>query len=138
MAGDALSLGFERGRELVPALKTHRESQAQATRFIDRQRMGLGIVHHLQAVLDAPQECVGLLQLADGLRRQEFCSRKPGQGGQQGGRLQHGLRAASDELLRLDDELDFPDAAGAELDVAESSRRSTSRAIIAFMSRRLS
>ena len=81
------------------------------------QRVGLLVVQHLDAVLDAAQEPIGL--------RQKIASRfvEPTLNHQ---RIQHGQRlpaaqidiaAAGDELLRLHEELDLADAATAQLDV---------------------
>ena len=76
-----------------------------------------GSVDHLQAMLDAAQEAIGLDQL---LR----CARRHMAGGGEGAQrlagsaqAQRGIAAAEDELLGLGEELDLADAAAAQLHV---------------------
>ncbi len=101
----------------MPVRETHRRGQPRAARCVLRQRVRLGVVRHLQAVLDPPQECIGRRELRDGGRRQQLRAREPRQGRLQRGRPQARLRPAADQLLRLHDELDLADAARAQLHV---------------------
>src|ERR1700722_5394500 len=89
---------------------------------IRRQRMGLLVGHHLQAMLNPAQKKI---------RGGEFVARgsvDPTAGGEHG---KHGNRvaaaqlampAAGDELLGLYEELDLADAAAAELDIMTLDR----------------
>ena len=81
------------------------------------QAVGLLVGDHLQPVLDPPQEAVGPDQLIGGLGLQP-AGRDQGAERVAGCRHAHlGHPAAQDQLLRLDEELDLPDAAASDLDV---------------------
>ena len=84
---------------------------------IGRQRVGLLVGDHLQAMLDAAQKIVG---------RGQFVARggvDPTAGGERGQRrdraaaAQFVMAAAGDELLGLHEKFDLADAAAAELDI---------------------
>src|SRR5687767_12053450 len=84
--------------------------------------MGLLVGHHLDAMLDAAQKAIILLQL---LRRS---GRYPPSGGegvkhiQRPAPAQRWVAAAGDELLGLDEKLNFTDSAAPELDVVTPDR----------------
>ena len=79
--------------------------------------MRLGVVHHLKAVLDSPQEFVGNAELSDSRPRHQLGSLEPRKDSEQGWLLEPRFRPAANQLLRLDDELDLADAARTQLDV---------------------
>ena len=88
-----------------------------------RQRMGLLVGDHLQAMLDGAQEPVGAHQD----RRARRSSIQPpsasaSQGRERLAAAQLRMAAAGDELLGLDEEFDFANAAAAELDVVAFDR----------------
>ena len=79
--------------------------------------MSLLVGDHLEAMLDPPQEPVGLDQLVRDLRLQPA---RPDQSAQRiAGRRHADVRdpAAQDQLLGLDEKLDLADAAAPDLDV---------------------
>ncbi len=86
------------------------------------QGMGLLVRHHLEAMFDPAQEFIGRGQLVAGLESD------PVAGGQYAQRLQcrphpqFGMPATRDQLLGLREELDFADAAAADLDVVALHR----------------
>jgi hypothetical protein len=84
--------------------------------------VGLGIVQVLQAVFQIAQEGVGSQQLVDdGVAQQAFLGNDAQRGA---GRAvaQRGVAAAADQLEHLRQELDFADAAAAQLDVVAAVR----------------
>src|SRR4051812_23241350 len=79
--------------------------------------MGLLIGDHLQTMFDAAQESVGGCQFVTRLERDPVaCGQNP-QGFQGRTCAQLGMPTARDELLRLREELNLPNAAAADLDV---------------------
>src|SRR5208282_1063275 len=103
--------------EIVAILAAEKPGKMAERIGIGRQRVGLLIGHHLQAMLDAAQKIIS---------RRELIARggvDPAAGGERGKR-RHGLAAAQfamaaagDELLRLRKKLDLANAAAAQLDV---------------------
>ena len=73
---------------------------------------------HLQFVLDVPKKQIGGRQRVALLRRQKLFSRKRLQRTEGAAVQQCRVLLASQHLDRLCEKLDFPNAAGAELDVA--------------------
>ncbi len=118
LAQMALDLGAER-RHIVVSHEGGHLFQALA---VVGKRMGLLVVDHLQAVFGAPEEGIGVREVAP---------RRLGDMAQRGQRLkglkraaaaQFGLPAAPDQLLGLGEEFDLADAAPAQLDVVASHR----------------
>ena len=88
-----------------------------------RDQMGLTLPFHLEAVLDAPEEAVGLQQLLRDVRLEDsgFGQRAQGAGSRAASDLGH--PSAVDQLQRLGDELDVADPAAPELDVEGTLRQ---------------
>ena len=87
--------------------------------------MGLLVVDHLQTVLETAQETIVALAVLPRQRKaiQSRCRQRAEH--VEGARsAQRGVAAAGDELLGLHEELDFADAATAELDVVAPRPRS--------------
>ena len=82
-----------------------------------RQHLRLLVVQVLQTVFEIAQIHVGGAQFIDGLRRQNVSRPKQRQRLQRRAHPEHRFAAAADDLEHLHQELDFPDAARAELDV---------------------
>ena len=101
--------------EPLPGGEPHAERQPQASLRVVRQLVGLLIGILLQAVLGAAQEVVCLHQLLHHILRQQLLLPQQLQHRQNGPLLQGRLPAAADQLKCLADELDFADAAGAQL-----------------------
>ncbi len=80
-------------------------------------RVILRIAEHLQAVLDAAQEQIGGFELLRDPRRQQLPAGQLRQHGEQRLGLHAPVLPAAYQLEGLHDELDFADAARAELDV---------------------
>ena len=84
--------------------------------------MRLLIAHHLQPVLDPPQEVIGLGQDVGVGARDEAAFGEPAERLDCAARPKLRTPAAHDELLGLGEELDVADAAAAELDVVPLHR----------------
>ncbi len=80
--------------------------------------MRLPILQHLQPVLEAAQEAVGVAQLDHRAGRQRTPALECAQRVEQGRGLQAAILAAAHQLQRLHDELDLADTARPELHVA--------------------
>ena len=90
---------------------------------VGRQRVGLLVRHHLQAMLDAAQKIVSRRRV----RRASAASIQPPAASARSvatraAAAQRGVAAAGDELLGLHEELDLADAAAAELDIVALDR----------------
>ena len=81
------------------------------------QSVGLLVGDHLQAVLEAAQEAVGLDQVVGGLRLDPARLRQRPQRRAGGRRPRFRQSAAEDQLLGLDEELDLADAAATDFEV---------------------
>ena len=81
------------------------------------EALGLGVLEHLQAVLDLAVGDVGLRELVGGGAVDPALGGEGGEGGEGGALAEVGVAAADDELAGLGEELDLADAAAAELDV---------------------
>ena len=95
----------------------HRQRERVALPGVGRQRLRLPVVAVLQAVLELAQIQVSVPQRADRRGGEESSIGGDGEGRQGPARPQSRLAAAANELQRLDDELDFANAAWPELDV---------------------
>ena len=82
-----------------------------------RQLLGLGVVDHLQAVLDASQQQVGVAQDRCLARHDVVLAIEGLQHRQQAGTAQAAVAAPMGELMHVHEELDLADAASAELHV---------------------
>ncbi len=87
-----------------------------------RQRLGLLVGDHLQAMLDAAQEAIGLVELAPHLRPDPAARLEPLEREKRLRHAQVRLAAAGDQLLGLREELDLADAAASDLDVVPGHR----------------
>ena len=79
--------------------------------------MGLRVVDHLQPMLDAAQKAVIFGQLRRRLPSMRPAAASRCNASQVGPTRSSRIAAAPDQLLRLGEELDFADAAAADLDV---------------------
>jgi hypothetical protein len=87
-----------------------------------RQRVGLFVRDHLQAMLDFAQEQVGAFEIVVRRSVDPAAFRQRPQRHQRLAAAQLRVTAAGDELLGLDEEFDLADAAAAELDVVALDR----------------
>ena len=88
-----------------------------------RQRMGLAVTHHLQAMLGLAQEPVGIVEHFDRVAWQVATSGFGAKRCQRAGRPQGRRPAAPDQLQRLGAEFDLADAALAEFQVVAEQPR---------------
>ncbi len=84
--------------------------------------MGLFVPHHLQPMLDAPQEQVRRCQFVARLERDPVARREHLEGFERRPDPQFGMSAARDQLLGLREKLDLADSAAADLDVVALDR----------------
>ena len=112
----------QRVRERIAVLEAGKTGEALQPFAIGRQRVGLIVGHHLQAMLDGAQEFVGGVEIGAGIAADPAALRERGQRRQRFAAAQLGMAAAGDELLGLREELDLADAAAAELDVVAFDR----------------
>ncbi len=107
----------QRSFEVGEAGVAQKDGEGLGAGRVLRHAVGLPVVDHLQAMLDAAQEGVGLDELGGCL-----CRHVPG-GGERlqcldsAACAQRGVAAAEDQLLRLGKELDLADAAASELHI---------------------
>ena len=104
-------------RELVGA-EAQTAGEAAQVRGGGGQHLGAAQAVQLEAVLDAAQEAVGLVHLGDVGAGDVAALAEPGEGVEGGAALELLVGAAVHHLQQLDGELDVPQSAGAELDVA--------------------
>ena len=110
------------GREGI-AVRVAEEAREGLDRFpLIRQRVGLLVGDHLQAVLDLAQEAIRLGKIARGVAADPAALREIVERRQRLAPAQFGMAPARDQLLRLHEELDLADAAAAELDVVAFDR----------------
>ena len=109
-------------REGVAILEAGKPREALEAFAVRRQRMGLVVGHHLQAVLDGAQETVGGVEIGAGIGADPAAFGERREHRQRLAAAQFGMPAAGDELLGLHEELDLADAAAAELDVVAFDR----------------
>ena len=79
--------------------------------------MGLGHLPHLQAMLDVPEEPIGVGEGVSVVLANVAAGGESREGGKGPGRAQFRVGPPMDELQQLDRELDIADAAGSPLDV---------------------
>ena len=100
-----------------PVRETHGIGKPRATGVVLRQLVYLLIRNRLQAVLDAPQEHIGLGELQRDMRRQVAEHGQRIEHPEDVAFLQQRLPPAAHQLEGLGDELDLADTARAKLDV---------------------
>ena len=108
--------------ECVAILEAGKAREALEAVAVGRQRMGLVVGDHLQAVLDRAQKQIGGFEVGAGVGADPAALGERGQRRQRLAAAQFGMPAAGDELLGLHEELDLADAAAAELDVVAFDR----------------
>ncbi len=106
------------GFKLLERGQAHKPGQALEGVTGGRKRVGLEVVLHLEPVLDIAQETVGPREHPRLLAGDAFVLGQLGQAWKSLGALKERLPPGVQELLGLGDELDFPDAAATQLDVA--------------------
>ena len=109
-------------RERVAILEAGKAREALQAFAVRRQRVGLLVGHHLQAVLDRAQEPIGRVEIGAGIGADPAALGERRKRRQRLAAAQLGMPAAGDELLGLHEELDLADAAAAELDVVALDR----------------
>ena len=119
---DIAQMENQRVGKFVAAAKAEKAGKTVERGGIGRQRMGLLVGHHLQAVLDAAQKIVGRRQLIARRGVDPAVGREHGKRGDGAAAAQFAVAAAGDELLGLREELDLADAAAAELDIVTLDR----------------
>ncbi len=87
-----------------------------------RQRVGLLVGDHLQAMFDAPQKLIGRRQFVERLEGDPVAGRQHMQRLQRRPHPQFRMPPAGDQLLRLGEKLDLANAAPADLDVVTFDR----------------
>ena len=117
MRADRGSMPGQRVVERADAREAHRSRERFAFGRIVGQDLGLPVVAVLQPVLDIAQEEVRVAQGRDAGVRQQPALGDRRQRRQRPAGAQVRLAPAAHELHRLDDELDFANAARSELDV---------------------
>src|SRR5271166_5124587 len=103
--------------ERLEAAESAKSGEAGKFSVLEGQALRLLVRDHLQPVLDAAKEKVGLAQLLLGLGGHPFVGAELTQHVERARAAHLRPPTAEDELLRLDEELDLPDAAAAELQV---------------------
>ena len=106
----------------VAVRKARKAGEALEPVAIGRQRMGLLVGHHLEAVLDDTQKAVRAVEIGARLDINPAALRESLQRRQRLPLAQFRMPAARDQLLGLDEELDLADAAAPELDVVALDR----------------
>src|SRR5205814_2600206 len=107
----------QRVAEIVALLEAHEAGDAAKLAGVGRERLGLLVVDHLQAMLELAEKLVGFGQL---IGDPVIDPPRLGEGSQRvDGALaaQIGIGSAIDQLMGLGEELDFPNPAATELDV---------------------
>ena len=117
MGFDALEPGDQRIAKFVGIGKARQPGDTVELFGLGRNDVGLLVADHLQPILDAAQEQIGLGQLARGFRRNPAPDGQAIEGLDRPPCSELGMTAAGNELLGLDEELDVADAAAPELDV---------------------
>ncbi len=110
------------GRARIGAAKAEPPGEVGRLGRVVGQPVCLPLVDDLELVLDVAQEAVGLGQLRRLRRRHVAARRETLERGQRPAHAQPRILAGVHELMRLDEELDLPDAAAAELHVARARR----------------
>ena len=108
--------------EFIAALAAEEAREDVERLGLRRQRVGLLVGHHLQAMLDAAQEIIGRGEFVARLAADPFLRRQCVERGDRIAAAQFGMAAAGNELLGLHEKLDLADAAAAELDIVPFDR----------------
>ena len=117
LGADLRAMRIQRSAQHRPVRMAKAERDPLAVLAARGQAMGLLVAQHLQAVLQLPQEPVGLGQRRGCLHRHVPRRHQRLQRRQQLAAPQLRLAAAADQLQRLHQEFDLADAAGPALDV---------------------
>ncbi len=120
LGGDAIALHLQRCVQRGPVGIAEAERDARAIQRVLRQRVGLRVTQHLQAVLHLAQEAIRLRQRRAILGGDLAGGDQRVQRRQQAAFAQCGFAAAADQLQRLHQELDLANATGAALDVVQA------------------
>ena len=118
MAVDRMAVPVERGRERRGGVKPHGGGQARHPGIFPRHIVSLLVGGLLQAVLDVAQKHISGVEFAAGVLGNGAALRQNGEDLPDAALLQVRGHPAADQLKDLAEELDFADAARAELDVA--------------------
>src|SRR5829696_4124368 len=102
------------GRESITAFVAEKAREPVKFLPLIRQRVGLLVGHHLQPMLDNAQEAIGFGKVARCLRTDPAAFRKIFQRHERLALAQLAMPPACDQLLSLNEEFDFADAAAAE------------------------
>src|SRR6266550_7089156 len=113
------------GGEGIGVAIAEEDRKTRNTVAIGGQAMDLRVIDHLQPVLDPPQKPVILGQPCGRRRIDAAGCGQPPQGGAGRPNAQFRDPATPDQLLRLREKFDFPDAAAAGLDVVTLDRDSS-------------
>ncbi len=103
--------------ETGPVVKPHGGGQPDFSQNISGKGVDLTVGEFLKSVLGVSQECVGLQQLPAHIRTHMPFPDQMLKNPINALLLKPGANAAADELKNLSEKLDFPNAAGAELDI---------------------
>ncbi len=117
MACDGLAMIVQFHQQAFIVGETHGPGDPCLILRVFRQGMGLRIVEILQAMFEAAQETIGGREFDDRVEFELVAINEQFQDLQRRLDLQAAVAAAANQLEDLGDELDFADAAGAELDV---------------------
>ena len=105
------------GAELLEAGIAAEFGEAREFGCIERQALRLFVGDHLQTMFDAAEKFIGLRQFRNRLRAHPAVGVQFGEHVERARAAHARPAAAENELLRLDEEFDFANAAAAELDV---------------------
>ena len=117
MAADLLAMRVEHGKHGRPVGKPHAAGGTRLVGRVCRQHVRLLVLDVLQAVFETAQENVGLAQFIFGFALDQAAFGQQLEDRKRRTNLQRLVATTANELEDLGDELDFADAAGAELDV---------------------
>jgi len=113
-----LLISVHKARVCLFPLKSEPPRQVPQLRRVIRQNMCLTVVHHLQVMLDLPEQDVAIGQDAVLVGGEEMAVGKAQQAIQRVAAADFGVRAAMYQLQVLRDELDVADGAFPQLDLA--------------------
>ena len=119
---DGAQDGFEFGGEDLGIGKAQHQRDAAKLGVAAWEKVGLLVMHHLQAMLDIAQEPVADGEFAHGRRIDPVGGIERLQPVLGGPDAKLGHAPAGNQLLGLDEEFDLPNAAAAELDVVALDR----------------
>ena len=119
MPGDFCAMRIENGEQRRPVGKIHRNGDLPAFCLAGWQHVRLRIIDVLQTVFESSQKFVGIAKFLHAFVRQQAACAKQGKYFERRPDLQGRITTATNELENLRHELDFANAAGAELDVVD-------------------